>query len=142
MFVVLSGLVWEFGAISGILSVFRRSGCSAMLSFIRRILRNPSKRKRSGNEAIDEVTQIKQICSVISSSDFLIGIFIYAKFPNEALAGMDPVQHYACHGAFAGLNPGPRFSTDAYLSANPDVAASGMNALLVWMKSTSEHPLT
>jgi hypothetical protein len=43
---------------------------------------------------------------------------------------MDPVQHYACHGAFEGLDPGPRFSTNAYLSANPDVAASGMNALV------------
>ena len=47
---------------------------------------------------------------------------------------MDPVQHYARHGAFAGFDPGPRFSTGAYLSANPNVAASGMNALVHYEK--------
>lgn len=99
-----------------------------MFSFIKRISRNPS--KGSGREATDDTTQIKQLCSVISSSEFFDREFYLRQISNEALAGMDPAQHYACHGAFAGFDPGPRFSTEAYLSAYPDVAASGMNALV------------
>ncbi|MEQ1540682.1 MAG: DUF6531 domain-containing protein [Novosphingobium sp.] len=41
----------------------------------------------------------------------------------------DPAQHYAVTGWHEGRNPNPLFVTNAYLSANPDVAASGVNPL-------------
>ncbi len=41
----------------------------------------------------------------------------------------DAAMHYLLHGANEGLDPGPFFSTNAYLRQNPDVAQSGMNPL-------------
>lgn len=38
--------------------------------------------------------------------------------------------HYLEVGWKSGLDPGPKFSTDGYLAANPEVAASGANPLL------------
>ena len=99
-----------------------------MLPFIKRISRTQS--KRSGNGADHEAMQIEHLCSVISRSKFFDREFYLSQVSRATLSGMDPVQHYACLGALAGLDPGPRFSTNAYLSANPDVAASGMNALV------------
>lgn len=74
--------------------------------------------------------QIEHLCAVISRSKFFDREFYLSQVSIATLSGMDPVQHHACYGALAGLDPGPRFSTNAYLSANPDVAASGMNALV------------
>ncbi|QGM94552.1 GSCFA domain-containing protein [Methylocystis rosea] len=99
-----------------------------MLPFIKRISRTQS--KRSGNGADHEAMQIEHLCAVISGSKFFDREFYLSQVSRATLSGMDPVQHYACLGALAGLDPGPRFSTNAYLSANPDVAASGMNALV------------
>lgn len=46
---------------------------------------------------------------------------------------MDAALHYVRHGGNEGRNPGPRFDTTGYLTANPDVAAAGMNALLHYL---------
>ncbi|MDA9865427.1 class I SAM-dependent methyltransferase [bacterium] len=42
--------------------------------------------------------------------------------------------HFLKTGATKGNDPGPNFSTQAYLADNPDVAASGMNALLHYLR--------
>ena len=42
--------------------------------------------------------------------------------------------HYLKTGAEKGYDPGPNFSTSAYLAKNQDVAASGMNALLHYLR--------
>jgi hypothetical protein len=44
--------------------------------------------------------------------------------------GMDPAFHYLVHGGREGRDPGPFFSTKAYLARYPDVAESNVNALL------------
>ena len=44
-------------------------------------------------------------------------------------AGPDPVLHYLRVGAAAGLDPGPDFCNEDYLTANGDVRASGENPL-------------
>ncbi len=49
--------------------------------------------------------------------------------PQAAASGLDPVLHYLLVGARQGLDPGPDFSTEAYVAANPDVAAAGLNPL-------------
>ena len=43
---------------------------------------------------------------------------------------MDPALHYLLHGGLEGRDPGPFFSTEAYLARYPDVAEAGVNALL------------
>lgn len=48
--------------------------------------------------------------------------------PHGALA------HFLQKGAAAGHDPGPAFSTSAYLAANPDVRAAGCNALVHYLR--------
>ena len=47
-----------------------------------------------------------------------------------AATGLPPALHYLRHGAAAGHDPGPKFSTSGYLRKNPEVAASGANPLV------------
>ena len=47
----------------------------------------------------------------------------------------DPLLHYLEFGANSGLDPSPKFSTQRYLAANPDVARSGMNPLVHYIKT-------
>lgn len=46
----------------------------------------------------------------------------------------DEVEHYIRSGWIAGHNPGPNFSTVAYLQRYPDVARSGMDPLIHFIK--------
>jgi predicted O-methyltransferase YrrM len=48
--------------------------------------------------------------------------------PRQALA------HFLREGAAKGLDPGPKFSTSAYLAANPDVREAGYNALVHFLR--------
>lgn len=48
----------------------------------------------------------------------------------DALLGLAPAIHYLVVGAAEGLDPSQRFSTRAYLKANPDVRESGENPLV------------
>ncbi|MDE2430274.1 MAG: glycosyltransferase, partial [Burkholderiales bacterium] len=46
----------------------------------------------------------------------------------------DPVEHYIRTGWRSGFNPGPDFSTDAYLARYPDVKAAQYNPLLHYIR--------
>jgi hypothetical protein len=50
--------------------------------------------------------------------------------PKVVAAGVAPALHYVRHGNSRRLDPGPEFSTSAYLGRHPDVADSGLPALL------------
>ena len=45
-----------------------------------------------------------------------------------------PVDHYVRLGVREGRDPNPMFSTKAYLKLNPDVAVSGMNPLVHFVR--------
>jgi hypothetical protein len=49
---------------------------------------------------------------------------------NPDLPSGDLAKHYLLHGGFEGRDPGPEFSSQAYLRDNPDVAADKINPLL------------
>ena len=44
--------------------------------------------------------------------------------------GTDAALHYLLHGGAEGRDPGPFFSTEAYLARYPDIAAASLNPLL------------
>lgn len=46
----------------------------------------------------------------------------------------NPALHYLKCGGFEGRNPGPNFSSQDYLNANPDVAAAGVNPLYHYLR--------
>lgn len=56
-------------------------------------------------------------------------------YPDVALCGMSPWEHYCAYGFTWERAPGPRFDPDAYLEANPDVARAGQNALAHYLLS-------
>src|SRR5262249_25487490 len=63
-----------------------------------------------------------------------VGLFDVAwyrtAYPDVVDTGVDPLWHYAVHGARQGRDPNPMFSTHWYLTTYPDVAAEGLNPLV------------
>ncbi|MCJ7874833.1 rhamnan synthesis F family protein [Phaeobacter sp. J2-8] len=52
------------------------------------------------------------------------------RFPDVAICGLDPAEHFLRIGARLGRDPGPDFSTRAYLEAHPEIASQTLNPLL------------
>ena len=61
---------------------------------------------------------------------------VYYRYWYRDIAGFgdSPLQHYLRHGWKEGRDPSAGFSTDGYLSANPDVKAEGRNPLLHFLE--------
>lgn len=55
------------------------------------------------------------------------------RYPDVAISGVDPVQHYLRHGCDEGRDPSPAFSTSNYYRAHPE-AAGQRNALLHFLE--------
>lgn len=69
------------------------------------------------------------VAQVVRHSMLFDADWYAAQHADVQRAGMDPAYHYAIHGAREGRDPGPWFSTCAYLGLHPDVASAGLNAL-------------
>jgi hypothetical protein len=57
-----------------------------------------------------------------------------SRYPDVAVRGLDPIQHYLEFGWREGRDPGPSFSTKGYLKANKDVAQLGINPLIHYLE--------
>lgn len=53
--------------------------------------------------------------------------FYRTKYPDIAVAGIDPIRHYLDTGWREGRDPSLEFSTQFYVENNPDVVAAGVN---------------
>lgn len=71
---------------------------------------------------------------IIKNSKFFIREWYFSVYPDVAEAKIDPYKHYLKHGWKEGRDPGPNFSTRAYLVNNPDVKAAGINPLVHFEK--------
>jgi hypothetical protein len=60
--------------------------------------------------------------------------FYLRNYPDVALSGADPRNHYSEFGWKEGRDPSEYFSTKGYLAGNPDVAASEVNPLEHFVK--------
>ena len=58
----------------------------------------------------------------------------YADTYAEDLGSADALTHYLKRGAKKGFDPGPRFSTHAYLADHPDVREAGTNPLVHYLR--------
>ncbi len=67
---------------------------------------------------------------LVGQSDLFDRSWYLKTYPDVALAGADPVQHWIKNGVREGRDPGPRFRTSWYLEAYPDVAMTGENPLV------------
>lgn len=73
--------------------------------------------------------RLRRAARLIRASGLFDAEFYRAQVPE--LGRGDPVLHYLTHGAAAGRDPGPGFSTLYYRDRNPD--AAGMNPLLHYL---------
>ncbi len=71
---------------------------------------------------------------LIRKSEFFDAGWYLEQYPEVKKLNMDPARHYLWIGARLKRKPSPRFDTAAYLTANSDVAESGVNALLHYEK--------
>ena len=79
---------------------------------------------------------------VLRRSGLLDAEFYLSRNLDVAAADMNPLMHYIEHGARAGLDPNPVFSTAAYVAAHPELNATGVNPLYHYRRSgnrASEH---
>ena len=67
---------------------------------------------------------------MVKESELFDAAFYLANYPDVALAGCDPLEHYVRHGLSELRQPSRDFDPRAYLAANPDVAAAGINPFL------------
>ncbi|OAN70936.1 hypothetical protein A8B82_21815 [Sulfitobacter sp. EhC04] len=66
---------------------------------------------------------------IIEDSAFFDGGWYRRTYPDVTLYDRSAAHHYAVYGAQIGRDPGPDFSTAAYLARNPEVAEVGHNPL-------------
>ncbi len=66
---------------------------------------------------------------IVRNSAFFQPDFYLAQLADAGLQGLDPAAHYLLYGAIERRDPGPDFSTLAYLGDNVDVAILGINPL-------------
>lgn len=71
---------------------------------------------------------------VLSGSHLFDPAWYRTNYLDEAEGSVDPAEHYLKRGTFIGLDPGPGFSTVAYLRAYRDVRKSGMNPLVHYIE--------
>lgn len=81
--------------------------------------------------------------TLVRQSDAFDAEWYLKQYPDVAVSGIDPVEHYLCFGAAELRDPGPDFDAAGYLQRNPDVLDSGLNPLLHYIthgKSEGRSP--
>lgn len=56
------------------------------------------------------------------------------EYPDVAITGLPPLEHFVKYGFYFGRNPGPGFDNDFYLEQNPDVKNAGIHPLIHYIK--------
>ena len=67
---------------------------------------------------------------LLAASRLFNGAWYASRYPDVALSGLPPLEHFLRLGALLGRDPGPSFSMKGYLERYPDVARSGLNPLV------------
>lgn len=83
-------------------------------------------RDRAGDGAVAE----------IRASDLFDAAWYLETYPDVLDTDLTPEEHFLRHGAADGRDPGPSFSTVAYLRGHPEVAKSGENPLVHHLRTS------
>jgi hypothetical protein len=78
--------------------------------------------------------RLQKLVGQLDRSGLLDREWYLQTYPDVRDIGADPGRHYLESGWREGRDPGPNFSTLAYLRANADVARSGVNPLLHYIE--------
>lgn len=74
-------------------------------------------------------TNLEEDVNLIARSGLFDAKWYAGRYPDVALTGMDPIEHYVRYGVVLGRDPSARFSNERYIRDNPDVAVMGENPL-------------
>lgn len=99
-----------------------------MFDTVRKIFDNIIRKRRSENSPLPSIRD-----TLLSSGLFNADWYTFT-YPDVLQHSGDALDHYIVHGAAEGRAAGPQFDTRAYLVANEDVAASGINPLLHYIQ--------
>ncbi|MCW2338505.1 hypothetical protein M2337_002738 [Sphingobium sp. B2D3A] len=80
-----------------------------------------------------EEARYKLAHTVINQSRLFDPEWYLEYYPDVAMAGLDPLEHFIRHGAQEGRNPSARFDLRFYLKRNPDVARTNLNPLFHYL---------
>ena len=81
---------------------------------------------------------LEEQCRVVLRSGLFDAEWYLHRYPDIADAGADPLTHFVLHGATEFRDPGPYFSTSAYLAANGGRLPEAANPLLHYLSSEAE----
>ena len=56
------------------------------------------------------------------------------QYPDVAMSGLDPAEHFLRYGPLLGRNPGPDFDVERYIRSHPEIRDSGVNPLVHHMR--------
>lgn len=79
--------------------------------------------KHASEGRLSDITDIEQ-------SPWFDAEWYMLQYPDVAVSGMSPAQHYLLLGEAWGRRAGPRFDAEYYLNSHPDVAKAGISPLL------------
>lgn len=78
--------------------------------------------------------KLQKAQSLVKVSGLFDEVWYLEHYPDVAMSGLDPIQHYLRFGAAERRNPSPHFDTNYYLQTYPDVTEAGLNPLLHYIK--------
>jgi O-antigen biosynthesis protein len=84
--------------------------------------------------AVADRIYLRRHLALLASSKLFDADWYVARYPEVALAGLDPAQHFLMWGDAEARDPGPQFDSKAYLARYADVAAAGLTPLLHYLK--------
>lgn len=88
--------------------------------------------------AVTRERRIARQLEKIHNSGLFDAEWYLARYPDVALAGIDPARHYLLHGGMEGRDPGPVFSSRSYFADHPEVVAKRVNPLLHHLKQVDK----
>lgn len=72
--------------------------------------------------------------ALIRESGLFNAAWYMQRYPDVAMSGLDPAEHFLRYGALLGRNPGPDFDVARYLRSHPEIKDLGVNPLVYHMR--------
>lgn len=77
---------------------------------------------------------VQEHINLIQGSGLFDSDWYRNEYPDVAITGLSPLEHFVKYGLYLGRNPGPNFDNDFYLGQNPDVKKAGVHPLVHYIK--------
>lgn len=89
---------------------------------------------QQGGQGSTNLKPLDENVNTILKSGLFKENYYIRTYPDVALSGVNPIEHYCNYGWLERRNPNATFNTHYYLAKNQDVANSGMNPFVHWLK--------